>query len=138
MAGENPYIAPVAVEKPVQKYTITFLPMNVTVEVDPAHVPYGRTGRPGSILDIALAHGIDLEHSCGGVCACSTCHIIVREGFDTLPEAGDEEEDMLDSAPSLERWSRLACQSVPPGTRNLIVEVPQWNRNAVQETPHEA
>lgn len=137
MAGVNPYIAPAEVTPPSQKYTITFLPMGKTIEVDPEQVPYGRTGQPGSILDIALAHGIDIEHSCGGVCACSTCHIIVREGFDSIPEATDEEEDELDMAPGLERTSRLSCQSVPDGSRNLIVEIPNWNRNAVKEAPHD-
>lgn len=136
MAGKNPYLAEREVQRPTQRYTITFLPMNVVVEVDPAALPYGRTGYPGSILDIALAHGIDVEHSCGGVCGCSTCHVVVREGFDAIPEATDDEEDMLDNAPGLTRLSRLACQSVPDGSRNLIVEIPDWNRNAVKEEPH--
>lgn len=136
MAGENPYISAPDVQLPTQKFTITFQPMNVVVEVDPAKIPYGRTGEPGSILDIALAHGIEIEHACGGVCACSTCHVIVREGLASLPEATEEEEDSLDLAPSLTPWSRLGCQSVPNGTTNLVVEVPDWNRNAVKETPH--
>ena len=71
------------------------------------------------------------------MCACSTCHVIIREGFDSIPEASDDEEDMLDSAPALTPLSRLACQSVPTGAQNLIVEIPEWNRNAVREGDHD-
>ena len=67
MAGTNPYIQPAQVETPSQRYTITFLPSKLVVEVDPDSIPYGRTGLPGSILDIALASGLDLDHACGGV-----------------------------------------------------------------------
>ena len=137
MAGENPYLQPLETTRPAGKYTITFLPMDVTVEVDPERIPYGRTGQPGSILDIALEHDIELNHNCGGVCACSTCHVIVHEGARTLPDASEDEEDMLDLAPALTPTSRLACQSVPDGTADLIVEVPEWNRNAVSEEPHD-
>ena len=136
MAGENPYIDPVEVVTPKAKYKITFMPMNQTVEVDPEKLPYGVTGLPGSVLDIALAHGIDIEHTCGGVVACSTCHCIVREGFEQLQETTDDEEDMLDNAPGLETTSRLSCQAVFPGTGDVVVEIPAWNRNAVKETPH--
>ena len=79
MGGSNPFIEDVQASLPTRKYTITFQPMNETVEVDPAALPYGRDGLPGSILDIALAHDIDIDHACGGVCACSTCHVIVRQ-----------------------------------------------------------
>src|SRR3989442_5825779 len=60
-------------------YKVTFLPMNVTVEVDPAKFPLQEDGLPGSILDIALGNNIDLQHNCGGKCACTTCHVIVRD-----------------------------------------------------------
>src|SRR5262245_54163404 len=128
MGGSNPYISEEAPKPASQKFTITFLPMNVTVEVDPEKIPYGDYGLPGSILDIALAHGIEIDHSCGGVCACSTCHCIVREGFGTLSEMSDAEVDQLSNAPGLTPKSRLSCQSVPDGSRNLVVEVPAWNR----------
>ena len=136
MAGTNPYIEEVEVIKPTKKYRITFLPMGTTVEVDPQKLPYGSTGLPGSVLDIALAHGIEIEHTCGGVVACSTCHCIVRKGFESLQETTDDEEDMLDNAPGLETTSRLSCQAVFPGDEDVIVEIPEWNRNAVKETPH--
>ena len=82
----------------------------------------------------ALSAGIEIDHSCGGVCACSTCHIVVRQGLDSCNEATDDEEDMLDLAPGLELQSRLACQCVPDGSQDMIVEIPEWNRNLVSET----
>jgi len=133
MGGSNPYIPKNEATPPEKKFKITFLPMNVTVEVDPEKIPYGVTGLPGSILDVALEHGIDIDHSCGGVCACSTCHVIVRQGAETLSEMIEAEEDQLSYAPGLTPSSRLACQSVANGSRDLIVEVPAWNRNAVRE-----
>ena len=81
---------------------------NAVVEVDPSKIPYGPTGQPGSILDIAMGAGIDVEHACGGVCACSTCHVIVKEGLDTCNEATDDELDQLDEAPAITLHSRLA------------------------------
>lgn len=133
MGGVNPYIEQPDVVKPTRKYRITFLPMKVTVEVDPDKLPYDHNGLSGSILDIALGHGVEIDHACGGVCACSTCHVVVKEGFDSLNEALDEEEDQLENAPGLETTSRLACQAVPNGTVDLVVEIPEWNRNLVQE-----
>src|SRR5262249_12653795 len=98
MAGKNPYLDPTKAELPRTKYRITFQPSGKVVEVDPARIPYGRTGEPGSILDIALAAGLELDHACGGVCACSTCHVIVRQGLQTCNEASDDELDMLEEA----------------------------------------
>jgi 2Fe-2S ferredoxin len=135
MGGTNPYVEQHDPEPATQKFTITFLPMNVTIEVDPEKIPYGVTGRPGSILDIALANGIEIDHACGGVCACSTCHCIVREGLSTCSEMSDAEDEELSYAPGLTPSSRLSCQTIPNGTKHLIVEVPNWNRNAVRE-PH--
>ena len=133
MGGVNPYIRQPDATMPTGKYKITFQPMNVTVEVDPKAIPYNDNGLPGSILDVALGHGIEIDHACGGVCACSTCHVVVKEGLETLNEALDEEEDRLDSAPNLKPTSRLACQAVPNGTGDVVVEIPEWNRNLVQE-----
>ena len=78
-----------------------------------------------------------MDHACGGVCACSTCHCIVREGEETLNEMSDAEEDQLTYAPGLTPQSRLSCQSVPNGTRNIVVEIPSWNRNLVREGRNE-
>ena len=72
-------------------------------------------------------------YACGGVCACSTCHVVVKQGLESIPEATDDENDQLDNAPGLTPQSRLACQSVPDGTQDLVVEIPSWNRNLVKE-----
>jgi 2Fe-2S ferredoxin len=133
MGGTNPYVKRPAPPPPTQKYKLTFLPANVTVEVDPAKVPYSRDGQKGSILEIALAHGVEIDHACGGVCACSTCHVIVRQGLSSCPQATEEEDDQLDNAPGLTPQSRLACQTVPNGSSDVVVEVPGWNRNMVSE-----
>jgi len=133
VAGVNPYIEEGDVPPPTAPYTLTILPLGLKIEVDPAKVPYCTTGLPGSILDIALANGLEIEHTCGGVVACSTCHCVIREGWETLPESTDDEEDMLDNAPGLETTSRLSCQAVPSGAQDVVVEIPSWNRNAVKE-----
>lgn len=94
-------------------------------------------GAPGqSMLDIALDHHIELEHTCGGVCACSTCHIYVNEGMDSLTEAEEDEEDRVEEAPNLKLNSRLSCQAKIVGDGPITVQIPAWNRNAVKETPH--
>ena len=134
MSGINPYIEKQEFELPQENYRITFLPMKKNVEVLFDEIPTEGDGLPGSMLNTALSAGIDMEHSCGGVCACSTCHIIVRQGLDSCNEATDDEEDMLDLAPGLEPQSRLACQCVPDGSQDIIVEIPEWNRNLVNET----
>ena len=82
MGGSNPFIEDVEYKLPTRKYTITFQPGNIKVEVDPDALPYGRDGLPGSVLDVALANDIEIDHACGGVCACSTCHVVVSEGAD--------------------------------------------------------
>ena len=140
MAGTNPYIKASDVKRPTRKYKVTFHIQEHNevheVEVDPEKLPYQRSGLPGSLLDIALGNGIEMEHTCGGVCACSTCHSIVRQGLASCNEASEDEEDQLDEAPGLTVQSRLSCQCVPDGTMDLVVEVPAWNRNAVKEAPH--
>ena len=133
MAGKNPYIEEPKFEAATKAFTVTFVGEGEPITVDPADLPYGRTGLPGSILDIALEHGLVLDHACGGVCACSTCHVIVREGLDSCNEATDDELDQLDDARGQELNSRLACQCVPNGMKNLVVQIPEWNRNLVKE-----
>ena len=136
MGGSNPYIQSAKYELPKQKYTVTFLPLNKVVEVDPAELPYSRDGAKGSILEIAMGHDIDIDHACGGVCACSTCHVIVREGLESMNEATDAELDQLDNARGVGPKSRLACQAVANGSRNVVIEIPSWNRNLVREEHH--
>ncbi len=133
MAGTNPYIEKATFKMATRKFRVTFLPAGETVEVDPAALPYGRTGLPGSLMDIALEHGFAVDHACGGVCACSTCHVLVRQGLATCNESTDDEQDMLDEARGVELQSRLACQCVPDGTTDLVVEIPAWNRNLIKE-----
>ena len=89
-----------------------------------------------SVLDVALRNDIDLDHACGGVCACSTCHVKVMQGAECLQESTEEEEDQLDEARGVELTSRLGCQAkilrVPEGGV-LEVKIPEWNVNMVQE-----
>jgi 2Fe-2S ferredoxin len=116
---------------------VTFLPADTTITVRMNDLPYGDHGEPGSILDVALHFDIDLEHSCGGVCACSTCHVHVIEGMEHLsPLDEDDEADMLEQAPGVTMNSRLGCQARLLGTGDVVVQIPVWNRNAVKETPH--
>ncbi|MGE8408175.1 MAG: ISC system 2Fe-2S type ferredoxin [Pseudomonas sp.] len=92
--------------------------------------------KPGtSILELAHDHHIEIESACGGVCACTTCHCIVREGFDSVEEADELEEDMLDKAWGLEAQSRLACQVVV-GDEDLTIEIPKYSLNHAAEAPH--
>lgn len=136
MAGENPYIRKVDAQRPEQPFTITFSDLGTSITVDPSKIPYCRTGLPGSILEIALGNGVEIDHACGGVSACSTCHVLVKSGLDTCNEADDDELDQLDEAPGTTAQSRLACRCIPNGTRDLIVEIPAWNVNRVREAPH--
>lgn len=137
MGGTNPYIPKPETEKPTRVFSITFVANDgkseKTVEVHPDRIPYGETGLAGSLLDVALGAGIEMDHACGGVCACSTCHVYVKEGLASCSKATDAENDMVDLAPDIRANSRLACQCVPNGTVNLRVEIPSWNRNLVRE-----
>jgi ferredoxin, 2Fe-2S len=112
-------------------YKLTFLPANQTISADSSRYPYGSHGAPGSILDIALAQGVAIEHACGGVGVCGTCHIIVKAGKENLSPASDDEMDVVDAAPGCTVDSRLACQAVVRG--DVTVEIPTWNRNLVKE-----
>jgi 2Fe-2S ferredoxin len=137
MAGKNPYIKEAEYALPTRPYTITIIHDGETkLVVDPSELPYQRSGLPGSILDICLGHDVDLEHTCGGVCACSTCHVYVKQGLASCNEATEDEEDQLEEAPGITIQSRLGCQCVPDGSMDVVVEIPVWNRNAVKETPH--
>ena len=85
-----------------------------------------------SICKIALKNKIELEHACEMVCACTTCHVIVRKGFDSLSEAEEREEDLLDKAWGLEPESRLSCQALV-GEEDIEVEIPKYTLNQVSE-----
>ena len=138
MGGKNPYIEEVKFTPATKKYKITFVRDGkpTEFEVDPAKVPYGHDGLPGSILDIAMGYHMGLDHACGGVCACSTCHVIVLQGAESCNEATDAEFDQLDEAAGVTAKSRLGCQCVPDGTKDVVVEIPEWNRNFAKEADH--
>ena len=88
------------------------------------------------LLEIAVENGINIEHSCGGVCACSTCHVYVESGMDRLEEPTEEEDDRVEEAPGLQINSRLSCQCgiVSEDGEPIVVRVPAWNRNLVSES----
>jgi 2Fe-2S ferredoxin len=98
-------------------------PEGAVVEVDPGI----------SICDAALQNGIEIEHACEKSCACTTCHVIIREGFDSLAEADESEEDLLDKAWGLEPESRLSCQALV-AQQDLVIEIPKYTINMVSES----
>ena len=100
-------------------------------DVDLATLPYRQHGLPASLLDIALNVGVSIEHACGGSCACTTCHVIVRSGAENLSELEDVEADRLDAAWEVTPQSRLACQAVVTG--DVECEIPAYSRNYVLE-----
>jgi 2Fe-2S ferredoxin len=112
---------------------VTFLPEGKTVEFESGKLPYDEHGKPESLLDVAINFGVHIEHACGGSCACTTCHVIVKSGDANLSPnpADDDEMDRLDQAPGLTLHSRLACQAVVTG--DVTVEIPGWNRNYISE-----
>ncbi|HEY9134658.1 MAG TPA: ISC system 2Fe-2S type ferredoxin [Pseudomonadales bacterium] len=89
--------------------------------------------KPGdNLIELALAHDIEIEHACEMSCACTTCHVLVREGFDSLEESDELEDDLLDKAWGLEPDSRLSCQ-VEVGEEDLVIEIPKYTINQVSE-----
>ncbi len=88
---------------------------------------------PGtSLCDAMLQNGIEIEHACEKSCACTTCHVYVREGFDSLNEATDDEDDYLDKAWGLDMDSRLSCQALV-ADEELTIEIPRYTINMVSE-----
>jgi len=88
---------------------------------------------PGTtICDAALANGIEIEHACEKSCACTTCHVHIREGFNTLEESTELEDDLLDKAWGLDPDSRLSCQATV-GDTDLVIEIPKYTINMVSE-----
>ena len=98
-----------------EKVSLTFTDLERTVEACVGE----------SILQAALRHGIELEHACGGWCACSTCHVIVEEGDDNLTPMEEDEEDRLDTAEGLTLRSRLSCQSELTGDGSVTLRIGQ-------------
>jgi 2Fe-2S ferredoxin len=92
---------------------VRFMPLNVEVDIP--------VGTP--ILDAALENDIHIDHNCGGNCACSTCHVIIQEGYEGLEEPSEDEIDMLEDAEELTKTSRLACQTEITG--DLVVLIPE-------------
>jgi 2Fe-2S ferredoxin len=86
-----------------------------------------------SICDVLLENDIDIEHACEKSCACTTCHVVVREGYDSLGDPEEKEEDLLDRAWGLEATSRLSCQAVVD-SEDLVIEIPKYTINQVSES----
>ena len=108
--------------------TITVLPH---AEICPEGKTFeGEAGR--SLLDNLLDHGVDVEHACEKSCACTTCHVIVREGGASLPPSTEDEDDLLDRAWGLTPQSRLSCQAIVGGEK-LVVEIPRYTINHAKE-----
>ncbi|KFX69816.1 2Fe-2S ferredoxin [Pseudomonas taeanensis MS-3] len=85
-----------------------------------------------TVLNAALRNGIDIEHACEKSCACTTCHVVIREGFNSMEASDELEDDMLDKAWGLEPNSRLSCQAVV-ADKDLVVEIPKYTINQVSE-----
>ena len=108
----------------------------VTVLPHETLCPAGKVieAEPGKTLcDTLLENGIEIEHACEKSCACTTCHVIVREGFESLETATDKEDDLLDKAWGLELTSRLSCQARVDGVP-LTIEIPKYTLNQVSES----
>ena len=107
----------------------------ITVFAHPDLCPSGKVleaSEGTNLCKLLLKNNIDIEHACEMSCACTTCHIIVRDGFDDLNEASEDEEDLLDKAWGLEPNSRLSCQTIPE-SGNFTVELPKYTINQVSE-----
>lgn len=107
----------------------------ITVLPNPEYAPNGLVidaPRATTLCDALLENGIEIEHACGKVGACTTCHVIVTQGFASLSELGEDEEDMLDQAWGLQPNSRLSCQAVL-GTEDVVVEIPRYTINLAKE-----
>ena len=85
-----------------------------------------------NLIEVAMENGIDIEHACEMACACTTCHVVIREGFDSLGESDELEDDLLDKAWGLEPDSRLSCQLLI-GDEDLVIEIPKYTINQVSE-----
>jgi 2Fe-2S ferredoxin len=112
---------------------VTFEPEGRTVEFEFGTLPYEHHGKAMSFLDVAENFNIFLDHACGGACACSTCHVLIKQGEGGLSVADDDELDRLDMAADQQLNSRLGCQAIITRPGTYVVEIPKWNRNYVSE-----
>lgn len=99
-----------------------YCPQGAQVEAD----------RGTSICEALLEHGIEIEHACEMSCACTTCHVVVRKGYESLGEADESEEDLLDRAWGLEPTSRLSCQAILDD-QDVTIEIPKYSINHAKE-----
>jgi 2Fe-2S ferredoxin len=107
----------------------------ITVMPHPEYAPQGAQFEAPSGVSLCEAmheHGVDIEHACGMVGACTTCHVVVTQGFGSLNELDDNEEDMLDRAWGLQPHSRLSCQAVLAET-DVTIEIPRYSINLEKE-----
>ena len=107
----------------------------ITVMPHEEMCPEGKSfdAEPGmSVCDAMLSHGVDIEHACEKSCACTTCHVHIRQGYDSLDEADELEEDYLDKAWGLDPESRLSCQAIV-ADEDIIIEIPKYTINMVSE-----
>ena len=107
----------------------------VTIRPHPEYCPEGKTieAAPGaSICEALLEHGVEIEHACEMSCACTTCHVVVREGFASLGEPDESEEDLLDRAWGLEPTSRLSCQAIL-ARQDVTIDIPKYSINHAKE-----
>jgi ferredoxin, 2Fe-2S len=138
MADEKTQSTGTATAEPPGPNTVrvTFLPEGRTVEFEHGKLPYKDHGKPQSILDVAINNNVFLDHACGGNCACTTCHVHVIKGAELLSEMDDDEADRLDMAADLQLNSRLGCQVIIEKPGELVVKIPEWNRNYISEEHH--
>ena len=113
------------------EHKVTFRPDNVTLPAGQIAKGEEPIADPNSLLNVALAGGVQIEHACGGAGVCGTCHVIVQQGAQNLSEPDDDEMDVVDAVPGNTLDSRLACRAVVKG--DVTVSIPDWNRNAVSE-----
>ena len=134
MSGSKPLpFVDVSVPPAAGIVRVTFLPEDKTVEFPFDTLPYEGHGEPMSFLDVAENYDIFLDHACGGVCACTTCHLWIKQGASGISEPEDKELDRMETAADIQLNSRLGCQAVIEKPGAYIVEIPKWNRNYVQE-----
>jgi 2Fe-2S ferredoxin len=107
----------------------------ITVLPHPEYVPDGaeiEQNGTATLCDVLLANGVDIEHACGKVGACTTCHVVVTQGFESLDPSDENEEDLLDRAWGLQPHSRLSCQVIV-GDKDIVVEIPKYSINHAKE-----